>query len=91
MLNDFLREVSVAGQVDQSDLEEGVDMPYVEAERAVISHYLRTKRAMDAFDKGPLYFIFGNVKVFEKGRRDVALIRERETAEGKIFGNRGLK
>ena len=78
--NAFLEAVSVAlsdGPVD------GNVMPEIEAEREVIAHFNRQN--MKDFDSA-LYFIYHNVKVFEKGRMEEAKKLERMTMEQRNFG-----
>ena len=78
--NAFLEAVSIA----LSDgPEDGNVMPEIEAEREVIAHF--NKANMKDFDSA-LCFIYHNVKVFEKGRKEEAKKLERMTVEQKNFG-----
>ena len=59
-------------------------MPWVEAPRSIIEHYNR--KSLAGFDDGPQYFILEGVKVYEEGKREIALAKC-QTLEQKLFHN----
>lgn len=88
MLNQFLDSINDALQLPIAEVAENEppeDMPWVEAPREVIEHY--NKGSIKGFDNGPLYFVFQGVKVYEKGRRNEARLREKSLEE-RNFGLR---
>lgn len=78
--NEFMEMVAEAISDGPKD---GNPMPEIEAERRVIEHF--NKAGMKDFDSS-LYFIYHNVKVFEKGRKDEAKKLERMSVEERNFG-----
>jgi hypothetical protein len=61
------------------------DWPWVEAERGIIDHFLRGQT--EGFEQIG-YFIYQDVKVYERGRREEADARDALTSEDKNFGKK---
>ncbi len=79
-LNAFLNDVS--GAAAEGKLE-GEDLPWVEADRSVIEHFNRGK--MKDWENS-LFFIYNDVKVYEKGKKDEADRMQYQTIEERNFG-----
>lgn len=76
-INEFLDDVSTAIQAKVGD-----EMPCVEANKRIIEHYNRG--SMQGF-KDVGYFIFNGVKVFEKGKVDEFVNKDKLTMEQVVF------
>lgn len=82
-LSKFLDEVQKAPFLGPKD-DDGI--PYIEAPLEVIRYYMGAPQQMKGFeDTG--YFIFHNVKVYEEGKRDFILQKQKEAEE--IMRKRG--
>ncbi len=82
-INLFLNEVSDAR--DEWMRKGRGPLPEIEVDRKVIERFNRS--GMDSFDE-TLCFIYQDVKVFEKGKKEEALRRENMTMEEKIHGRK---
>lgn len=82
-MNGFLFDISSARdewlQNGRGELSE------IEVDRRVIERFNR--QDMKNFDN-TLYFIYQDVKVFEKGRKEEALRKERQSMEEKVHGRK---
>jgi hypothetical protein len=77
-LNEFLGDVTYAMQAEEV-ADDG--LPWVEAPAEIINFYTDRR----SFESGSLSFVFQNVRVFEKGRRDEALLRAGKSISDKII------
>lgn len=77
--NEFLEAVAMA----LADVEPGQGLPEIEVDRKVIAHFNRANMA--DFDDS-LCFLYHNVKVYEKGRKEEAKKLERMSVEERNFG-----
>jgi hypothetical protein len=79
-LNSFLDEISRAGML----YVHGQEPPCIEVSRKIIAHFNRGDGPMAAIDQVG-YFLFHNVKVFERGKREGAEARDARTLEQAKF------
>lgn len=81
-LNLFAEKIAIANE--NRDLK--TPLPEIEVPRRVIQHF--NQRSMDGFDKCG-YFVYQGVKVFEVGKKELAVIKDRRSMEDILHGRQG--